>query len=191
MNAPAKTASTRVAPKLLSRRTLVQINRDQTASTPRIVWSHEIPILEAIFGEGTVLPKEPDSLDEGYSSKPSPDILIHNKKQDPIKPPSQTAGLDFVFIGDHRTEFDRLINLYGMHPEVKESYAEHVFGRFKDVDTGGAGAFSRLVGRPAVEDLPEPQLRSLVRDWGGTADQINAKATDLPAIATELGFELA
>lgn len=155
---PRKTASD--SPKMLSTRTLVVVSRDQTAATPRTVWAHEIPILEAIFGEGMVSVQEPEALDEGYNPRPSPDLLIYNKQQDKVRRPSETQGLGFVFIGDPRNEFERLCSLYGRHPDVNQPYAEYIFGRFD------SGKFEKLVGSPELSDLPDDQLRALATQYG-------------------------
>jgi hypothetical protein len=168
--------------KQLSRRVLVTIDRDMTSKTPRVVWQHEIPILEAIHGEGKVAVVEAATLDEGYSAKPSPDMLVHNKRQDAVAPPSRTVGIGHVFIGDPRAEFDRLAGVYGWHPEVKETMVENVFGRF------ALGRFAMLLGEPDLEDLPDEQLRDLVRAYGGAPADANFKATDEErrAIAAEV-----
>lgn len=144
----------------VSRRVLVNIKRDQTTSTPRVVWQHEVPILEGIFGEGNVAIVPPETLDEGYTTKAAPDLLVHNKKQDTIRKPSQSLGIGFAFVGDPSVEYERLGACYGMHPEVKQSWVENVFGRFQ------SGTFSKMFARPDLEDLPEDQLRALLLDWG-------------------------
>jgi len=169
----ARTAAKETAQteKHLSRRILVLIKRDQTAETPRVVWEHEVPILESIFGEGNVKPVDPASLDDGYSSKPTPELLVHNKKQDPIRPPSECAGLGWVFVGNPQTEHERLINVYGRHAEIPISNCEHVYGRFQ------TGAFTRIVGEPSLTDLPEDQLRDLVKQWGFDIPQVDLKST--------------
>jgi hypothetical protein len=146
--------------KVLSRRVLVVIDRDMTAKTPRAVWQHEIPILEAVFGEGKVLAVESKALDEGFNGKVSPELLPFNKLQDPVLPPSQTNGLDWVFVGDARTEYDRLGSVYGSLPDENRQFVEHVYGRFQD------GRFGAVVGAAEVEDLPEPQLRDLIKGYG-------------------------
>ena len=170
--------------KMLSSRVLVLIARDQTAKTSRVVWHHEVPILEAIHGEGNVTLVEPDTLDEGYSAKPSPELMIFNKTQDKILPPSQTLGLGHVFIGDPRNEFERMVEIYGRHPDVNESMAEHVYGRFQD------GRFARLIGRPDLDDLPDDQLRSLCSSYGASAEQIAEAGDDLIKLARELGVRV-
>lgn len=181
----AKTTTT--ASKILSRRVLVNIRRDQTAATPRAVWQHEIPILEDVFGEGSAQVVEDPAklLDEGYSARPGPDLTPHNKKQDPIPRPSESIGLGWVFAGDPQAEYDRLAACYGMHPEVKQTYAEHVYGRFQ------TGRFSLVVGAAELDDMPDDQLRHTVLGWG--ADPAEVKAADRAALLTmaeDLGVQV-
>lgn len=145
--------------KPLSRRVLVEINRDMTAKTSKIVWEHEIPILEAIFGEGQVKRLEASLMDEGYTDKISPALLPWNKKQEPVPRPSIAAGIGYVFIGDPRSEYDRLANAYGKLPDENVLAVEKVYGRFQD------GRFA-MIGGAEVEDLPESQLRSLIESYG-------------------------
>lgn len=190
--------------KILSTRVLVLIDRDMTAKTPRTVWQHEIPILEAVFGEGKVTLVENVKLDEGYSGKTNPELLPHNKKQDRVPPPSETVGIGWVFVGDARSEYDRLTDLYGFLPEEKRSFCEAVYGRFQD------GRFSAVVGSAEVEDLPEPQIRELIKGYGfiPSISQLSseaekneaterhkklysAKQPELVQIAEELGVTLA
>lgn len=157
--------------KPLSRRVLVNIKRDQTATTPRVVWQHEIPILEQIFGDGNVQEVDPATLDEGYSTKQTPDMLVHNKKQDPIKRPSESLSLGWVFVGNPQTEYERLCSAYGRHTEMPVPNCEHVYGRFQ------AGNFARLVGTPELADLPDDQLRELIKAWGFEIPQTDTKST--------------
>lgn len=148
------------SPRVLSRRVLVTIHRDVMTVTPRVIWQHELPILEQIFGDGNVRPVEPKTLDEGYSKKASPDLLPFNKLQDQIIPPSENAGIGFVFIGNADGEYDRLAQVYGRHPEINQPMVEHVYGRLQ------GGTFRAVIGVPEVEDLPEQQLRQLAREHG-------------------------
>ena len=154
---PRKTPDTA---KILSRRALVNIFRDAMTLTPRVVWQHEIPILEAVFGEGNVRPVEAAVMDESFNPKPSADLLPFNKVQDAIQRPSETASIGYAFIGDAQSEYNRLVSVYGRHSEVNVSMAEHVYGRFQE------GRFESVVGKAEVEDLPEAQLRELARAHG-------------------------
>jgi len=199
---PAKETAT--PDKVLSRRVLVNIKRDQTAVTPRVVWMHEIPILEQIFEEGNVVMVNPEALDEGYSTKQTPDMLAHNKKQDPIKRPSESLCLGWVFVGNPQAEYERLSACYGRHLEMPISNCEHVYGRFQ------TGAFQKLLGLPELADLPDDQLRELIKAWGFEIPQTDTKSTpeqiekaaearakfntmttdELVALAVELGVEV-
>lgn len=165
-----KTAQTDSAD--VSRRVLVNIKRDQTTATPRVVWRHEIPILEGIFQEGNVVEIDPTTLDEGYNPRASADLLTYNKQQDVFRRPSESLGLGFAFVGDPRAEYERLGACYGMHPEVKQSWVENVYGRFS------SGLFARTVGTPDLKDLPEAQLRQLLISFGYTLPIVNYESTE-------------
>ena len=158
--ATRKPASESFADTSVSRRILVVVKREQTTATPRVVWRHEVPILEAIFGEGNVEEVDRALLDEGYVARVTPDMLIHNKRQDLARRPSESAGLDFAFIGSPEGEYERLGLVYGKHPEINQTYAENVYGRFK------AGLFARVLGEASLKDLPPQQLRDLIIAFG-------------------------
>lgn len=146
--------------KQLSRRVFVLIGRDPMTKTPRVVWEHELPILDAVFGEGSVEPAPAASLDEGFSKKASTDLKPFNKTQNDFTKPSESQGIGFVFPGDPRAEFARLIEVYGRHHEQNISYAEFCYGRFNE------GRFEKIVGKPELEDMPEQQLRAIIREHG-------------------------
>jgi hypothetical protein len=189
--------------KALSRRILVNIKRDMTEITPRVIWAHELPLLQELHGESEVKEIEPSTLDEGYSSKPSAEMLAWNKTMEPAPKPSTTLGLGFAFIGDAGGEWQRLADAYGKHPEENVLLVEKVYGRFQ------SGTFARLVGSPELADLPEAQLRQLVRDYGYAAEphkdaSVNEKNdvyakrkalsamghADLVKLAEEVGVEI-
>jgi hypothetical protein len=155
----------------LSRRILVEIDRDMTAKTAKVVWQHEIPVIEAIFGEGKAKEIDPAGLDEGYTSKISPALLPFNKKQELIPRPSDAAGIGFVFIGDPRTEYDRLAAAYGRLPDENVLAVEKVYGRFQ------GGRFA-LIGGAELEDLPAAQLRSLIESYGAAPMGAHREMTD-------------
>lgn len=202
--ATRKPASESMSDAPVSRRVLVNIKRDQTTATPRVVWQHEFPILEAVFGEGQVVEVDRAALDEGYSAKVNPSLLVHNKRQDAPRRPSESCGLDHVFIGAPQAEYERLALVYGKHPEINQSFVENVYGRFS------TGVFAKAVGRPSLADLPAEQLRYLVQAYGYSLPVATFKATEaerseaaeaarkfdamgraeLAALAEELGVEI-
>lgn len=144
--------------KVLSRRILVNIKRDITDVTPRVIWQHELPILQELFND--VREVDPATLDEGYSAKPSQDMLIYNKTMESAQRPSVSLGIGYVFIGNAQSEYDRLTAAYGKHPEENIHLVDKIYGRFQ------VGNFARLMGQPDLSDLPEAQLRGLVLNYG-------------------------
>lgn len=202
--ATRKPATESLSDAPVSRRILVTIKRDQTTATPRVVWQHEFPILEAVFGEGQVVEVDRATLDEGYSPRVNPTLLVHNKRQDAPRRPSESCGLDHVFIGSPQGEFERLGLVYGKHPEINQTFVENVYGRFS------VGLFTKAIGRPALADLPAEQLRELVLAYGYSVPVATFKATEaeraeaaeaarkfesmsraeLAALAEEIGVEI-
>lgn len=170
--------------KILSRRVLVVITRDAMTKTPRVIWQHEKPILEAIFAEGNVVEVDPSTMDEGYQAKAAPELLIHNKKQDQIPKPSDSASLGFVFVGNPQSEYSRLEAAYGRHPEINVSMVEHVYGRFQE------GRFTSVVSGADVEDMPDGQIRELAKSYGYlpevSKDSTDAEKVDARAKQLEL-----
>jgi hypothetical protein len=146
--------------KMLSRRVLVEIDRDMTAKTSKVVWQHEVPVIEAIYGEGKVKELDPSTMDEGYVSRVSPDLLPWNKKQERIPKPSEAAGVGFVFIGNAHVEYERLASAYGRMSDENVLAVEKVYGRFQ------SGNFASMVAGADLEDLPEGQLRTLISAYG-------------------------
>lgn len=178
------------AEKTLSRRVLVIIDRDLTAKTPRIVWQHEIPVLEAVFGDGHVIEVSPDTLNEGHSPKASRDMLVHPSvggPQDPIPKPSDVSGVGDVFFGDARSEYERLKGIYGIVTDEDgnnpESAVQKAYGRFNE------GRFADLLGEPELADLPDAQLARVIRSYGEAVPP-GASREELLKLAEEASVEL-
>jgi hypothetical protein len=155
-----ETAPQRTSDKVVSRRILVNIKRDMTSVVPRVIWQHEKPLLEELFGEGNVTEVDASTVDEGYEGTPRPDLLPYNKTMDKVAKPSTTLGIGHVFIGSADGEFQRLADVYGKHPSQDVLLVDMIYGRFQ------TGNFSRLMGQPELADLPDTQLRGLVLDYG-------------------------
>lgn len=105
----------------MSTRVFVVIDRGMTDKTAKMIWRHEIPILEAIHGEGTVSEVDPEKLD------PMP--MGHYGIGEPFK------------TNDARDEYARLADVYGAHPEVKMSNVEYAYGRIDE------GRFEAALGK--------------------------------------------
>lgn len=152
--------ATEVTERPLSRRVAVTVRRDAMTDSARVVWAHEVPILELIFGEGNVREVPSEKLDEGYARKATADMMPFNKTQDQIMPPSETLRVGWVFTGDPEAEYERLKGAYGRHIDVPQPNVEFLYGRYQ------TGRFRDLLGRPRLEDLPAAQLRDLVLAHG-------------------------
>lgn len=154
----ARTAADKSS-KQLSRRIAVLVDIDLTIKTPKVIWEHEKPLLDFMH-DGKVTDITAASMDEGYSPRQNRQLMPYNKTQDLVLRPSVANGLGFIFTGDPEAEYDRLQSAYGYAKEEKVFVVEKIYGRFQE------GRFSALIGKPELEDLPELQLRSLIREWG-------------------------
>jgi hypothetical protein len=144
----------------LSRRILVNVKRDMTEVTPKVIWQHDKPILELIHGEGNITEVAADTLDDGYTDKVKPDLLPWNKTMEVPARPSSTLALGHVFIGNPDSEWQRLADVYGKHHEENVLLVEKIYGRPQE------GRLASLIGKPTLKDLPEQQLRGLILDYG-------------------------
>lgn len=173
-----------MARKNLSRRVLVNIKRDMTEITPKVVWQHEIPILQELHGESEVTEVPIATLDEGYTAKVRPEMLPYNKTMDTPARPSTVMGLGFAFIGNAEIEWQRLADVYGRHPETPILMVEKIYGRAQE------GRLAALLGEPKLGDLPEPQLRQLILGMGYAAEPHKEAPFDEKQAAWKLRAEL-
>lgn len=152
---PRNTASlsTRIA-------VLVKHGTDINTAIPKVIWAHEVPLLEEIHGRDRVEEIPTSKLNEHFRQKATADLLIHNKAQDGFIPPSDALGVGFVFTGDLENEYHRLVGVYGKHKDIDISLVEHIYGRFQ------SGQFESLIRPGQIEDMPNAQLRQLIRGHG-------------------------
>lgn len=157
-----KSSAPAPADRPISRRVAVLVKHatDNMTAVPCVVWAHEIPILEAIHGDGKIEEIPIEKLNQHFKARASADLLVHNKSQDPFIPPSDALGVGFAFTGSHEAEFNRLAAVYGKHPEVNQPMVEHIYGRF------ASGHFTSVVGEADLGDMPDAQLRQLIRGHG-------------------------
>jgi len=150
--------------KQLSRRILVTVRRDELVAPSVVIFQHEFPILEMMFGEGKVIELDPKVLDHEYTDRPDRSLLPHNKVQDKGARPSDSNRLGYVFIGDPRSEYDRLIGAYGKRFDddgrPEGDIVTLVYGRFHE------GRFTSALGTPTHADLPAGQLIDIAIDSG-------------------------
>lgn len=155
-------ATRKPASAQLSRRiaVLVKHGSDINTQIPKVVWAHEVPILEAVHGEGKVEEIPTTKINEHYRAKATADLLVHNKAQDGFIPPSDALGVGFVFAGDLEAEYHRLAAVYGKHKDIDIPLVEHIYGRFQ------SGKFEELIRPGEIADMSDAQLRQLIRGHG-------------------------
>lgn len=101
------------------KRIMVLVRRGIVESTPVIVFCHEFPLLQAIHG------------DENVTIVTDPDRIIAHSTEGLTKEQraSQIEKMLSSQEMDSAEEYNRLVERYGMHPEVSVPTVEYVHGR--------------------------------------------------------------
>lgn len=181
----------KAADKQLSRRVLVNIDQDLTTKTSKVIWEHEIPLLEQVHGEGKVIIQDAKILDEGFTDKPDRTLSPHTPLgdvQDKIARPSESARIGWAFTGDVDQEYERLKAVYGVkHDEEEDRNVSVVFlayGRPND------NRLAELLGQPELSDLPDTQLRYVLQSQGQAIPD-GATREELLTLAADASVEMA
>jgi hypothetical protein len=144
--------------KTLSRRILVNIKRDMTEITPRVIWAHEKPLLEPSTRRATDRWTSPRwTRATAPSRRPT---CWSTTRPWRSRRGRRVAGARVRVHRQPEAEYQRLFDVYGRMPDENVLVVEKVYGRFQ------GGSFARLMGSPELDDLPEAQLRALVLDYG-------------------------
>ena len=101
-------------------RVLVLVTRDMTETIPATVFVHEVPILQAIHGEG------------GVVVAPNPEKIMACSTEGCVLPGERDKQVERMLASeeiDSGEEYQRLVQRYGMHSEVPIPYVEYVHGR--------------------------------------------------------------
>lgn len=139
----------------MSKRVLALVQRtgngtNITDLTPTVVWEHEVPILEELHG--TI-----DVIDESRYQELLDRDVVENRSVilDEI---IRNTRLGDVFNGTPEDEYARLINKYGLHPDVKVPVVEKVYGSLRE------GKFKTACG--GYETMTAADLRKILDDAG-------------------------
>jgi hypothetical protein len=171
----------------MSKRVLVVVSRGVTDATPVRVWEHEVPILDAVHGEGAVRRLQVKDLVEKKNQKTT---VLPGTTQTVIQRdlaadhPLKKVELESIathellarhlklgeeFDGDPRQEYQRLVDVYGMHKEYKMPNVEYVYGRESE------GRFLKSLGVKPPEEMNIAELRAALEKNGIEYEQKNTK----------------
>ena len=112
---------------------LVDRDGEKTVTT---VYPWEIPILEALHGEGKVNPADNEETVEFLERTQA---LTPRQSVQELQDGSVKITDPYNPVDDLSLEYERLERKYGMHHSVKQSYVENVYGKFT------SGEFRRAV----------------------------------------------
>lgn len=101
------------------KRIMVLVRRGIAESTPVIVFCHEYPLLQSIHGEESVtIVNDPDRI-----IAQSTEGLTKEQRETQIEEMLSPQDMDSA------DEYNRLVQRYGMHPEVAVPTVEYIHGR--------------------------------------------------------------
>ena len=98
---------------MFAKRCDVTVYKGMQTKIAKIVYEHEVKILEAIYGDGTV---------EIYERR---ELIMPEGKKYQIEGDVIKYEVEEI---DYHEEYDRMGSYYGMHPEIKLTWVEYVFG---------------------------------------------------------------
>lgn len=130
-------------------RVLATVDKGMTDKPLVCVFPWEISLLEVLHGDGSVEVHDIDTMSSpGAKAIVQRIKLKHSDHHAPDLREQLTAFCNTLPDGiepfeDPRSEYNRMVAVYGMHPEVKQSVVENVYGRFE------SGAFAAMVKQVA------------------------------------------
>lgn len=204
----------------VSRRVMVLIKRpdDVTTSYAKVVWEHEIPILQAVHGIDAVEPDEdeestdgaaankaagfeiipPSVLDQGYTAKPNISLMPYWNQQS--GPGTQKHKIEQADPPARPSEAAKIGWVFVGDPRAEYNRLAAVYGKHREVNQlvveyiygrYQEGKFSRAVKHARLEDLPAGQLRELLRDVGvDNSALIRAEVPELLVLCEEHGITI-
>lgn len=98
---------------MLAKKCDVTLYKGMQTKIAKNIYEHEVKLLEAIYGDGTVevYKRRELVMPEGKKYQVEGDVISYEVEE-----------------LDYHEEYDRLSSCYGMHPEIKVTWVEYVFG---------------------------------------------------------------
>ena len=128
---------------MLAKRCGILIHKDITNTTPKVVYEHEIPVLNFKFGAKNI---KRTRMERWISVDPKKPNVHRGYKRWPI-----------VEI-DHDSEFGRLLMMYGKHEESGDICVERAYGYFDErkLEIQGEFKYRPLINAGHTYIKPEP-----------------------------------
>ena len=123
---------------MLARKCDVLIYQSNLSTIPKQVYEHEIPVIETIFGEGTVTKYDYKPMVFAKDKSTGKDMSYQVQSTE-----SATYDVEEV---EHDEEYMRMMDLYGKHQTIDIFNVTHVYGRQEDnkMETKGKELYGKL-----------------------------------------------
>jgi len=134
---------------MLARKCDVLIYQSNLSTIPKQIYEHEIPVIETIFGDGSVTK---------YDYKPMVFAKDKSTGKDMSYQVQSTESVAYdVEEVEHDDEYMRMMDLYGKHQTIDIFNVTHVYGRQEDnkMEVKGKELYENLPKAKPREESPE------------------------------------
>jgi len=164
---------------MLAKRCAVLIKKGMTTNSPKVVWEHDIPVMQYKFGAANIARTQ------------LPRYVVIDPKKMPVERGFQRWPIEEV---DHDEEFNRLNMTYGKHEDTGNICVEMAYGLLQESKMSGLNE-SRY--RPMVElghsyikppVIPQEEYNDGLTVFEPEDEEfqklLKAKENDVPEVAT-------
>jgi len=150
----------------------VIVQRDPMEKIPVIVPAHELPILEDVHGRESLVEVPLTKKEAAQLAKQDQELRERIESERQAK--ADEAGEDYEPLTEREqveAEHARLEGKYGMHPEIKQSHVEHVYGRVTTGALKAAMGLNRPKAAKADKEPKEPKEPKAPRGQAAKGDK--------------------
>jgi len=160
---------------MLAKRCGVIIDKGIMSKNPKIVFEHEIPVLQFKFGEGAIERVKIPQMVHSAMGK-------NNVQQGFVRFPIEEI--------DHDEEYQRMLNMYGKHEEEDRFVVQMAYGYQQETKLERLGELKYrplLIAGHGFKPLPAPVLVPFDDGLGEIFDEVPADKVDM--VRKEMGGE--
>ncbi len=140
---------------MLAKKCNVLIYQSNLSTIPKNIFEHEIPILEGVFGEGSVTKYDYKPMVQAVDQATGKGLNYQVQSDKPVKYEVEEI--------DHDEEYVRLFDLYGKHETINVHMVTHIYGRIED----------RKMEVKAKENYKDEPLPAPVEESAGESGDMN------------------
>jgi hypothetical protein len=155
---------------MLAKQCDVLIYHSNLSTIPKTIYEHEIPVLEEIFGEGSVTKYERKELVHAVDGS-GKELKYQVEAEQPV-----TYDIEDL---EHDEEYLRMMDLYGKHQTVDVFNVTRVYGRIEDLKM-------EVKNKEKYENEPKPKPKELAVEEDDDLNYSNMSKMELKQMLTNL-----